>query len=206
MIVFSHVEARHELYTDGYRYLSPLAYEEVSIIERLFSSSLIALVSRQAPRKLKVCHFRRGTEICAYSFTHDIRAVKLNRAVSAGFQNDFSYSYRWSSIRRDWWSSWKKAFTFIACAIWNYCTTFGRSRTISMVSVLYRRLKRILIWPIRPVRSTVEFKYSTRLIWFADGECSSSSELRLSFRNQGPWSVLTKARWQPWLLIPLAWE
>ncbi|CAF3298561.1 unnamed protein product [Rotaria socialis] len=55
------------------------AYDDVSIIERLFSSSLIALVSNQAPRKLKVCHFKKGTEICSYSFANSILAVKLNR-------------------------------------------------------------------------------------------------------------------------------
>ncbi|CAF4432778.1 unnamed protein product, partial [Rotaria magnacalcarata] len=55
------------------------AYDDVCIIERLFSSSLIALVSNQAPRKLKVCHFKKGTEICSYSFANSILAVKLNR-------------------------------------------------------------------------------------------------------------------------------
>ncbi|CAF1371405.1 unnamed protein product [Adineta steineri] len=55
------------------------AYDDVCIIERLFSSSLTALVSNQAPRKLKVCHFKKGTEICSYSFANTILAVKLNR-------------------------------------------------------------------------------------------------------------------------------
>jgi autophagy-related protein 18 len=56
------------------------AYEEVRIIERLFSSALIAIVSSQAPRKLKVCHFKKGSEICSYSFANTILAVKLNRS------------------------------------------------------------------------------------------------------------------------------
>jgi autophagy-related protein 18 len=55
----------------------------VCIIERLFSSSLTALVSNQAPRKLKVCHFKKGTEICSYSFANTILAVKLNRLVKS---------------------------------------------------------------------------------------------------------------------------
>ena len=59
-----------------------IAYDDVRIIERLFSSSLTALVSNQAPRKLKVCHFKKGTEICSYSFANTILAVKLNRLVS----------------------------------------------------------------------------------------------------------------------------
>ncbi|CAF2550436.1 unnamed protein product [Rotaria sp. Silwood2] len=55
------------------------AYDSVYIFERLFSSSLIALVSTQAPRKLKVCHFKKGTEILSYSYANTILAVKLNR-------------------------------------------------------------------------------------------------------------------------------
>lgn len=52
------------------------------IVERLFSSSLVAIVSLKAPRKLKVCHFKKGTEICNYSYSNTILAVKLNRQVS----------------------------------------------------------------------------------------------------------------------------
>lgn len=32
--------------------------EDICIVERLFSSSLVAVVSLSAPRKLKVCHFK----------------------------------------------------------------------------------------------------------------------------------------------------
>lgn len=52
-------------------------------MERLFSSSLVAIVSLKAPRKLKVCHFKKGTEICNYSYSNTILAVKLNRQVSS---------------------------------------------------------------------------------------------------------------------------
>ena len=48
-------------------------------MERLFSSSLLAIVSLSAPRKLKVCHFKKKTEICNNSYTNTILAVKLNR-------------------------------------------------------------------------------------------------------------------------------
>jgi len=54
--------------------------EGVYIAERLFSSSLVAIVTHSAPRKLKVCHFKKGTEICNYSYTSKILAVKMNRA------------------------------------------------------------------------------------------------------------------------------
>ena len=52
----------------------------MTIVERLFSSSLLALVSQTSPRRLRVCHFKKGTEICQYSYSNTILAVKLNRA------------------------------------------------------------------------------------------------------------------------------
>ena len=55
---------------------------DACLVERLFSSSLVAVVSLTSPRKLKVCHFKKGTEICNYSYSNTILAVKLNRAVS----------------------------------------------------------------------------------------------------------------------------
>ncbi|XP_043281446.1 WD repeat domain phosphoinositide-interacting protein 2 isoform X3 [Venturia canescens] len=54
--------------------------EDICIVERLFSSSLVAVVNVSSPRKLKVCHFRKGTEICNYSYSNTILAVKLNRS------------------------------------------------------------------------------------------------------------------------------
>nr|CAH7755925.1 unnamed protein product [Callosobruchus chinensis] len=54
--------------------------EDCCLVERLFSSSLVAVVSLTAPRKLKVCHFKKGTEICNYSYSNTILAVKLNRS------------------------------------------------------------------------------------------------------------------------------
>jgi len=56
--------------------------EDICIVERLFSSSLVAIVSLKSPRTLTVCHFRKGTEICNYSYSNTILAVKLNRAVN----------------------------------------------------------------------------------------------------------------------------
>ena len=55
--------------------------DDICIVERLFSSSLVAIVSLSSPRKLKVCHFKKGTEICNYSYSNSILAVKLNRQV-----------------------------------------------------------------------------------------------------------------------------
>lgn len=66
---------------DQYVFAMPVDTEDVCIVERLFSSSLVAIVSLKAPRKLKVCHFKKGTEICNYSYSNTILAVKLNRQV-----------------------------------------------------------------------------------------------------------------------------
>ena len=49
------------------------------IVERLFASSLLAVVSLSSPRKLKVCHFKKNTEIVQNSYLNTILAVKLNR-------------------------------------------------------------------------------------------------------------------------------
>uniref|UniRef100_A0A0R3RPJ0 WD_REPEATS_REGION domain-containing protein n=1 Tax=Elaeophora elaphi TaxID=1147741 RepID=A0A0R3RPJ0_9BILA len=52
---------------------------EIMLIERLFSSSLLMLVSTQAPRKLRIYHFQKNNEICAQSYTNTVLAVRLNR-------------------------------------------------------------------------------------------------------------------------------
>ncbi|EHH61792.1 hypothetical protein EGM_19887, partial [Macaca fascicularis] len=71
----SHVE----MFTHILTFVISADTEDVCIVERLFSSSLVAIVSLKAPRKLKVCHFKKGTEICNYSYSNTILAVKLNR-------------------------------------------------------------------------------------------------------------------------------
>ncbi|XP_067643613.1 WD repeat domain phosphoinositide-interacting protein 2 isoform X2 [Eurosta solidaginis] len=53
--------------------------DAIFLIERLFESSLVAIVSVSSPRKLKVCHFKKQSEICNYSYSNTILAVKLNR-------------------------------------------------------------------------------------------------------------------------------
>lgn len=53
---------------------------DTCLVDRLFSSSLVAIVTISNPRKLIVCHFKKGTEICNYSYSNTILAVKLNRA------------------------------------------------------------------------------------------------------------------------------
>ncbi|XP_058845832.1 WD repeat domain phosphoinositide-interacting protein 1-like isoform X2 [Acipenser ruthenus] len=59
----------------------PLATEspDVYIVERLFSSSLVVVVSLSMPRRMNVYHFKKGTEICNYSYSNNILAVRLNR-------------------------------------------------------------------------------------------------------------------------------
>merc|ERR1712106_1094607 len=53
---------------------------DVYIAERLFSSSLVAVVSNSNARTLRVSHFKKGTEICRYSYGDRIRAVRMNRS------------------------------------------------------------------------------------------------------------------------------
>lgn len=70
-------------------------------MERLFSSSLVAIVSLKAPRKLKVCHFKKGTEICNYSYSNTILAVKLNRQVGVNEQQTTLASLSLQAAWRD---------------------------------------------------------------------------------------------------------
>lgn len=76
--------------------------EDIKIAERLFSSSLVAVVTTAESTKLKVnytfvlriysflisnrnsllvqvCHFKKGSEICNYNYPSEILAVRLNR-------------------------------------------------------------------------------------------------------------------------------
>ncbi|XP_051905671.1 WD repeat domain phosphoinositide-interacting protein 1 isoform X2 [Hippocampus zosterae] len=52
---------------------------DVYIVERLFSSSLVVVVSTTSPQRMNIYHFKKGTEICNYSYPNNILAVKLNR-------------------------------------------------------------------------------------------------------------------------------
>ncbi|XP_048870865.1 WD repeat domain phosphoinositide-interacting protein 1 isoform X1 [Brienomyrus brachyistius] len=52
---------------------------DVYIVERLFSSSLVVVVSLAVPCRMNVYHFKKGTEICNYSYSNNILAVRLNR-------------------------------------------------------------------------------------------------------------------------------
>ncbi|XP_055031410.2 WD repeat domain phosphoinositide-interacting protein 1 [Misgurnus anguillicaudatus] len=52
---------------------------DVYIAERLFSSSLMVVVSKSTPFRMNIYHFKKGTEICNYSYSSNILAVKLNR-------------------------------------------------------------------------------------------------------------------------------
>lgn len=54
---------------------------DVYIVERLFSSSLVVVVSHTKPRQMNVYHFKKGTEICNYSYSSNILSIRLNRQV-----------------------------------------------------------------------------------------------------------------------------
>lgn len=52
---------------------------DVCVAERLFSSSLMVIVSRSTPFRMNIYHFKKSTEICHYSYSSNILAVRLNR-------------------------------------------------------------------------------------------------------------------------------
>lgn len=49
------------------------------LVERLFNSSLIAIVNQSQRRKLRIYHHKKGSEICTYGYPNTILSVKLNR-------------------------------------------------------------------------------------------------------------------------------
>ena len=51
------------------------------IVQRLYSSSLVAVVSSDHPRKLNVNHFKKNSHICSYTYINSILTVLLNREV-----------------------------------------------------------------------------------------------------------------------------
>ncbi|XP_067936503.1 WD repeat domain phosphoinositide-interacting protein 2-like isoform X2 [Watersipora subatra] len=53
--------------------------QHVQIAERLFTSNLVALVDRENPCSLRLCHFLKGSEICRYSYPSNILSVRLNQ-------------------------------------------------------------------------------------------------------------------------------
>lgn len=54
-------------------------HTDICIVERLFSSSLVVIVSLISPRKLRLYHIKKRTEISVHSYTNTILSVKLNR-------------------------------------------------------------------------------------------------------------------------------
>lgn len=67
--------------------------EDVCIVERLFFSSLVVIVSFKVLRKLKVCYFKKGIEICNYSYFNMILVVKFNRQRLIVCLEEFLYIY-----------------------------------------------------------------------------------------------------------------
>ena len=55
--------------------------KEVQIAERLYASSLVALVTVASPDKLSIWHLSKNKEIVFYSFQEPIVGVKMNRKV-----------------------------------------------------------------------------------------------------------------------------
>lgn len=92
-----------------------LAFEEVRIIERLFLSSFVAVVVQHEPKKLKLFHFRKGSEICSYGYEKPILAVKLNRTVK---RTCFRILKSTNFDFRELLFVWKMRFIYMICMIW----------------------------------------------------------------------------------------
>ncbi|CAB1350222.1 unnamed protein product [Coregonus sp. 'balchen'] len=68
---------------------------DVYIVERLFSSSLVVVVSLSMPRRMNVYHFKKGTEICNYSYSNHILSVRLNRQTQQTGTVDWTRIHTW---------------------------------------------------------------------------------------------------------------
>ena len=58
-------------------------------MERLYSSALVVLVDQRSPRRLRVFHSKRNSEICCYGYCNAILKIKLNRDVSRAISPAF---------------------------------------------------------------------------------------------------------------------
>lgn len=115
----------------------PVECPDVYIVERLFSSSLVVVVSLSMPRRMNVYHFKKGTEICNYSYSNNILSVRLNRQVRKRKGSVFTCSPQsccfwfvlsWSLCHRrsGWWCAWRSRSTSTISKTWNYsrpCST-----------------------------------------------------------------------------------
>uniref|UniRef100_A0A1A9W2V6 Anaphase-promoting complex subunit 4 WD40 domain-containing protein n=1 Tax=Glossina brevipalpis TaxID=37001 RepID=A0A1A9W2V6_9MUSC len=53
--------------------------ENIRIVERLFNSSLVVLVTALKPKCLRMLHFKKKQEICNCSYPSDILCIRMNR-------------------------------------------------------------------------------------------------------------------------------
>ncbi|KAI9585360.1 autophagy-related 18b isoform 1-T1 [Glossina fuscipes fuscipes] len=53
--------------------------ENIRIVERLFNSSLVVLVTDLKPKSLRMLHFKKKQEICNCSYPSDILCIRMNR-------------------------------------------------------------------------------------------------------------------------------
>lgn len=88
---------------------SLLAFEDVHIVERVFFSSFIAIVSTQSPRNLFVFPINKDNETYKNGFSSDVLAVKFSRSVMITLLMIYQTIKRLFSFR-DWWSVWKEVF------------------------------------------------------------------------------------------------
>lgn len=63
--------------------------KKTCIVERLFSSSLICLVSLNHTRKLQVYHYQKDNEICTHAYPSAILSIRMNRKVGVRVHEHF---------------------------------------------------------------------------------------------------------------------
>jgi hypothetical protein len=91
-------------------YFHFVAFEEVYIVERVFSSSLLAIVTKQEPRQINLYDVRIGEEIYANKFPTNILAIKMNLSVNIRKNRKIFHCF---FVVRGSLSVWKKLSGFL---------------------------------------------------------------------------------------------
>lgn len=111
---------------------------EYCIVERLFISSLVAFVTKDHRRKLYVYHFKKGTEICHYTYNDTILAVKLNRQVLDSFI-EASYGALYALWLASYCNKLLRVHDYYSCVLPALCS-FVASSLQRLVVVLKNQL------------------------------------------------------------------
>lgn len=139
-------------------------YENTKIAERLFSSSLVAVVTATEPNKLKVSGSFAGDAsqywIPKWVLSHS-RFGTTRRARRYATSRIPATSYRWDWTVSDWWYVCVTVFTCITSAI---CVSWTRYGTSPQMTVDFAVYPWIRIWRSLFRTNRVNCKYTMRPI------------------------------------------